>query len=305
MKRLLASLLITVAVGFAQAKVSDVEAAYNKLKDAESRKDPDGILEWATKTSAAARQITSQPKPAGGDELEAWKRDTDYASQVDTYTEYSLQAAVASGIAPDKAVALTEALQAQNPKSQYLGLIFNIYLGALEKSGQSAKIVPAAEGRLAIDPQNQDLLLVLADSYRKQKETTAKSTEYANRLIEVTNGKAKPDGVADADWDKRKNTYLARAYWTAGINYGSLNQYKECDKNLRLALPLIQGQNELLGPALFYLGVANYNMAKPTKDKKLAADAAKFSDQSGAIKGAYQDLAKKNAISIRREFLIK
>jgi hypothetical protein len=305
MKRLLVSLLLATFAVLAQPKVADVEAAYNKLKDAESRKDPDGILEWATKTSAAARQITSQPKPAGADELEAWKRDTDYATQVDTYTEYSMQAAVASGIPPEKTVALTEALEAQNPKSQYIGLIFNVYLDALQKSGQTAKIIPAAESRLAIDPQNQDLLLVLADGYRNQKETTAKSTEYANRVIEVTSTKAKPENVSDADWEKRKNSILARAYWIAGINYGSLNQYKESDKDLRLAVPMIQGQNELLGPALFYLGVANYNLAKPTKDKKMAGEAAKFSDQSAAIKGPYQDLAKKNAISIRREFLIK
>ena len=77
MTRTIAAFLLSLALGFSQAKVADVESAYNKLKEAEGRKDPDGILEWAGKTSAAARQITSQPKPAGGDELEAWKRDTD------------------------------------------------------------------------------------------------------------------------------------------------------------------------------------------------------------------------------------
>ena len=46
-------------------------------------------------------------------------------------------------------------------------------------------------------------------------------------------------------------------------------------------------------------------MAKPAKDKKLAADAVKFSDQSAAIKGPFQEQARKNALSIRREFLIR
>src|SRR4051794_957768 len=105
MIRLILSILLTLTTLLAQAKVADVEAAYNKLKEAEARKDPDGVLEWAGKTSAAARQVTSQPKPAGADELEAWKRDVDYSSQVDTYTEYSLQASVAGGIAPDKTIA--------------------------------------------------------------------------------------------------------------------------------------------------------------------------------------------------------
>lgn len=305
MTRIIASLLIALATAFPQAKVADVESAYNKLKEAEGRKDPDGILEWARKTSAAARQISSQPKPVGGDELEAWKRDTDYASQVDTYTEYSLQAAIATGIAPpDKTIALTEALEAQNPKSQYLGLVYAPYLSALQKTGQTAKLLAASERRLAADPANEELLLILADAYRNQKDM-AKSTEYANRLVETMKSKTKPETMADADWEKRRNAILGQGYWIAGINYGSLNQYKDADRNLRAVLPLIQGQNELLGPALFYLGVANYNMAKPMKDKKLAADAVKFSDQCAAIKGPFQDPARKNALSIRREFLIR
>jgi hypothetical protein len=304
MIRLMTAIVLTLALSFAQSKTADVEAAYNKLKEAEARKDPDGVLEWAKKTSEAARRVTSQPKPAGGDELEAWKRDTDYSAQVDTYTEYSLQAAAQGGTAPDKVIALTEALEAENPKSQYLGLVYNLYLAALQKTGQTAKIMPAAEHRLAVDPANEELLLILADGYMNQKEP-AKSIEFANKLIEVMQSKPKPETVSDADWDKRKNTILGRAYWIAGINYGSSNQYKESDKALRAALPLIQGNNDLLGPALFYLGVANYNLAKPTKDKKLAAEAAKFCDQSAAIKNPFQDQARKNAMSIRREFLIK
>ena len=266
MIRVTTAFLLALAMAFAQAKVADVEAAYNKLKEAESRKDADGVLEWAGKTSSAARLITSQPKPAGGDELEAWKRDTDYASQVDTYTEYSMQAAVLAGAPPAKVIALTEALEAQNPKSQYLGLIYNVYMNALQQAGQTAKVMPTAERRLPVDPNNEEILLTLANGYMNQKDT-AKSTEFANRLVETMKTKARPETVPEADWEKRKNAFLGRGYWIAGINYGGLNQYKECDKALRLALPLIQGQTDLLGPALFYLGVANYNMAKPAKDK--------------------------------------
>jgi hypothetical protein len=300
---LLAALLIGIAFA-QQAKVADVEAAYNKLKEAEAKKDPDGVLEWARKTSAAAKQVTSQPKPAGGDELDAWKRDTDYAAQVDTYTEYSMQAQVLSGIAPDKTIALTEGLIEQNPKSQYLGLIYNTYISALRTAGQTAKIVPAAEKGIAIDPANEDLMLALADGYMNQKDA-GKSIQYANQLVETMKAKAKPEGMPDADWDKRKNAMLARGYWISGINYGSQDKFAECDKALRAALPLLQGQNDLLGPALFYLGVANYGLAKPAKDKKLAADAVRFSDQSAAIKSPFQAQAQKNALSIRREFLIK
>lgn len=289
---------------FGQAKVSDVESAYNKLKEAEARKDPDGVKEWAGKTSVAARQVVASKQPAGGDELEGWKKDVDYARQVDIYTEYSLQMIGNSGVAPDKVIALTEALETQNPKSQYLGLIFNRYLASLDQTGQKEKLLSAAERRLPNDPGNENLLLVLADGYMGRQDA-AKAVQYANQLIEVLRTKAAAEGVAAADWEKRKSALAARGYWIAGVNYGAGNQFAESDKALRLALPLIQGQNELLGPAYFYLGVASYNMAKPTKDKKLAAEAVKFSELCSAIAGPYQEQAKKNSVSIRREFQLK
>ena len=59
----------------------------------------------------------------------------------------------------------------------------------------------------------------------------------------------------------------------------------------------------MLGPALFYLGVVNYQLAKTGKTPNKAAlqDAARFSEQSAAIPGPFQQSAVKNYNSIRAE----
>jgi hypothetical protein len=70
---------------------------------------------------------------------------------------------------------------------------------------------------------------------------------------------------------------------------------------LRAALPLIKGNNPMLGPALFFLGVANYNIGKLTLNKAKMLEAAKFSQDSAAIQGPYQDQAYRNAMNIKTE----
>jgi len=73
------------------------------------------------------------------------------------------------------------------------------------------------------------------------------------------------------------------------------------DKSLRAALPLIKGNDSMTGPALFFLGMANYNLGKMTMNKAKIVEAAKFSEQSAAIAGAYTDQARHNALVMKAE----
>ena len=67
------------------------------------------------------------------------------------------------------------------------------------------------------------------------------------------------------------------------------------------ALPLIKGNDAMMGPALFYLGVANYNLAKMTLDRRKMMDAYNFSDQSSRINSPYAQQAWHNAATMKTE----
>ena len=292
------------AVAFAQSRTAEIEAAYAKLKEAEGKKDADGVLEWAEKTSVAARAVAQSPKPAKADEVEAWTNAVDYARQVDIYTEYSEFATAMAGQTPAKMAALIESIEKRNPKSEYLTKIFPSYIVALSQAGMTDKLMTAAERRLEVDPANEDLLLVLADGYMK-KQQAEKATLYATKLVEAVKDKPKPEAIAAADWDKKKNGALATGYWIAGVNHAEAKRYQDADKALRAALPLIAGQTAMEAPALFYLGVANYNLGKPAKDKKLIAEAIQFSEACAKLASPFKDSALKNARGMRTEFGIK
>jgi hypothetical protein len=138
-----------------------------------------------------------------------------------------------------------------------------------------------------------------------KKQQSEKATLYATKLVDALKDKPKPEALAAADWEKKKNGALATGFWIAGVNHAEAKRYQEADKALRAALPLIAGQTAMEAPALFYLGVANYNLGKPKKDKKLVAEAIQFSEACAKLASPYKDSALKNAKGMRTEFGIK
>ncbi len=290
--RWISAALLTLAVAAAQ----DLESAYKNLKDAEAKKDADLVRKFAGETSKAARAAAAEPAKA--EDKEAWASRVDYAKQVDTYTEYAMYAFVLQPIDAAKIADLCEALEAQNARSQYLPQIAGRCLVGFSQ-GAPAKLMPFAERAAARDANNEDALMVLADGYQSAKEGD-KALAAAAKLVALLHAKPKPEGVDDATWKTKKDTMLGRGYWIAGVIQGDRNQHVETDKALRAALPLIK-DNAMRAPALFYLGVANYQLGKAAKSKAQMTDGAKFSEECAALPGPYQALAQKNAKSIRAE----
>jgi hypothetical protein len=77
--------------------------------------------------------------------------------------------------------------------------------------------------------------------------------------------------------------------------------WKDCDSNLRSALPMVSGQPALAGPTYFYLGVANYQLSKITTDRTKLQEALKFTQQSAAISGPMQTQAQQYVTVMQNE----
>ena len=253
----------------------------------------------SAETCVFARQAAAEAAPAAEDEKKGWEERVAYAKSVENYTEYVLFA-VAVKSPPAAAIELLAALEEQSPKSKYLDQAYANYLYALNQAGQSAKIPVVAEKGLVNFPENEDLLAVMADRAMSQKQLDRAQT-YANRLTAVLSRHAKPEGVADADWDRKRSTALGRGYWISGVVSGEKSQYAAADRNLRAALPYIKGSDAMMGPALFHLGVSNYQLGKMTASKAKVLEGAKFSEQCAAIPGPYAEQAWKNAAIMKTD----
>jgi hypothetical protein len=299
MKLSVLSMIVLLVGAPAVGRAQDLEASYQSLKDAEAKGDAAAVKKLAAETSALARKAAAEAAPEDPSEKDAWTKRVAYANDVDAQTEYALYE-VALKSQPATMVDLLAALETQNPKCKYLDQGYASYLYALSQSGGTARIPVVAEKALANFPENTDLLLVMVNSSFSAKQVDRAQT-YANRLIAAYGKKTKPEGVAEAEWERQKSASLGRAYWVTGMVAGEKNQYAAADRSLRAALPYIKGNNAMMAPALFYLGTANYNLGKMTMNKAKILEGAKFSDDCAAIQSDLAQQAWKNSVIMKAE----
>jgi len=281
----------------------DVDAAYNNLKAAEKKVDPDAVIKYANMTSASAKKAAAGTKPSDISE-DDWKKNIEYYNGLDTYTEYALYATAVQTKDPATVLALGDALEKHNANSQYLPAMLGPYARAARQANQVDKAASYGERAYGRNQTNGDMLLLMAEQ-SMNKQQLDKTVAYAQKAVEQANAEAKPDGVSDADWQKRKNGTLGVGNWMLGVALGMQSKYAQSDKALRAALPLIKDTPQLLGPATFFLGLGNYKLAKDTKNGKLAVEALRYSQQSAGISGPYQAQAEKNVKVIQAEYKIK
>ncbi len=280
----------------------DVEFAYQTLQAAVAKKDLDAIKKWSVITSDIARKVAASAQPKEEDEVEAWKQRVDFAKQVDTRTEYELYTAAQAADASKKGEFLG-VLEQRNPQSQYLPQLREQTFFAYVQAKDMEKAVALAE-KIPEKDQSDVMLLVGADYHLNRKEYD-KAIAYCDRIVTLMNSKPKPASVSDADWEKAKGNALGRAQWMAGVAYMSQGKLVQADHSLRAALPYIQGEPNLLGEALFHLGVANYRLGDSAGgDQARIMDAFKFTKECAAIRGRYQATAQKNLQAMQNKYRI-
>ena len=265
----------------------------SQLKDAQAKKDPDTVKTLALETSKLAKTEAAAPQPSDAAAVADWKQRVEFAKEVSKFAEFALAStAIADKGKPRE---LVEALLEINPKSEYLTLCASTYLQELAKQGAD-KEQAGAQKILTANPSNEDALDVLA-----RGSTPDRAGGYATRLIAAMKGKAKPEGVTEADWEKKKAGLLGDGYYIAGTSACAKSTWVDCDRDLKAALPYVSKDQRTLGITYFYLGLANYQIGKLTGDRTKLTEGQKYSEQSSAITGPMQGQAAKNAQAMKTE----
>ena len=279
----------------------ELRTSYHSLKAAEEKKDTDQIVKFATASSKAAREMIQSKEPPQSDDIEAWKAGVELAREVGPYADYALYAAALRDHA--RLIELVDVLEKQNPSSKYLSQMYGLYLGALsQKPGGANKAFDFAGKAIAKDPNNEELLMVLADGAMTRKQWD-RAAMFGTKLATVLGAHPRPEGTPTGDWERRRTALMARGYYIAGISYASVNKFSQADKSLRSAMPLVKSEPALYGPTMFYLGLANYQMARVTQDKPRMKEALAFSEEAYKAGGPMSQAANQNAYAIKQELL--
>jgi hypothetical protein len=278
-----------IAVGdkLLAADPDDAEGALQALKAAETKKDNALIRKYS---DSAAKNATKLKDPG----------DAEYAKSVAQYADYALYRAAVESRDPKVTIELADALVQRSPDSEYGIKASDALFLAYRQTGANDKAVAVAEKALEKQQTNEDMLLVVVDSYIQKKKEPEKVQAYSARIVEIMNSKPKPEGLADADWNNRKNTITGVAYYMSGRLYSEGSKNQQADQQLRKALPLVEANPEMKAEVLFRLGLANYNMAKASPER--AQDAANYFRQCAAIKSPFQATAATNVKKIMTEY---
>ena len=279
---------VVLCAGSGFAASEDLDSAFTEFKQIEAQKDAAKLKASAVATYALARKAAEATAPADVDK-EAWDTTVANAKSIEVHVEYALLTAALPGPAATT-VDLLSTLEQLNPKSKYLDDAYANYLEALRKTGATSKMPGVAEKGLSNFPDNQALLLWLAD-YTYTRKQAARALTYSKRLIAALNKRPRPE----------QNAALAHAYYLAGSASNDQGQYQEADKYLRAALPLSKGNDALRGQVLYLLGVANYQFGVMTNNKAMVVEAVKFSKQSADIPGPQQQNASHNAYVMEQQ----
>ncbi len=272
----------------------DLEGALATLKAAEAKKDPDWVKKWSGITGQAAQKALAAKKPEDEDD-DDWKKHLDYVKQVNTYSEYALDAAALQTTDPAKKLDLIEALYDRNPQSQYVTQLMPAAAQVLNQMNNPDRSISFSEKILAKDPNNDDMLLIAANAYTQKGKDPDKVVAYSTKLAEVIASKPKPEGVSDADWENHKKIVAGLAHYFPGKAYYGEKKWGPADKELSAALPDVESNAALKPEVLFLLGDANFHLEN-------VAAALKYFQACAAIKSRYQAQAAKNVTVIKSQY---
>ncbi len=128
-----------------------------------------------------------------------------------------------------------EAFLTQYPNSVMKVDALDTLMSSYQQAGNQAKVIDTANRLLAADPSNVKALVLLAYNERAaQKWADAK--QHAERGLQALPNMPKPEGMADADFQKQKTQFAAVLNSVAGFASLQLKDYSSAQKYLRAAV---------------------------------------------------------------------
>ena len=276
----------------------ELNESYTSLKDAVEKKDAPKVKTLAATTAKEAKELGGEAQPAEASQMEAWKGRQQFAKDAGTYTEYALAITAIQASDPAVTIDLVDTLIAQDSKSEQIDAAAPYYLAALGKQG-TPKLIAGANKIAAGRPDNEDALYAVASNSLSTNPGAALTA--ANKLVAAVGRNKKPEGMNEADWDKKKSAMLGAGYTFAGVVHGSQNQFAAADQSLKAALPMISGQPAMLSYAYYYLGLSNYQLGKLTADRSKMTIGIQYADKAAAMAGPMQTLAARDSATMKRD----
>jgi tetratricopeptide (TPR) repeat protein len=251
--------------------------AVNMVRAANEQNDTNRLFAEGEKAGAIVQRFKAQPPPAGTtpedwklqqrQKLDAVKENLDYIE------ESLLNAAYHQKDAAAKATLLVRFAKSF-PDSPRSAQALEAAAVTYQQAQNRPKMVEIANSVLVKDPNDVGMLLLLADDYSEKGENLDKAEEYAKKAAALCDTAKKPEGVADADWQKQITLQKGIALSALGQIDLEKKQNATAVENLTKAAPLLKGNDSVYARNQYRLGFAYLNLKKAAEARQAFTEAA-------------------------------
>jgi tetratricopeptide (TPR) repeat protein len=128
-----------------------------------------------------------------------------------------------------------EAFLVQYPSSVVKADALESLMGAYQQAGNVAKLTDTANRLLTVSPDDARALVILAYLDKANQKWTD-GLQHATHGLDAVTKMTKPDGMADADFEKQKSQMNTVLNSVAGMSALNLKNYPDAQKYLRAAV---------------------------------------------------------------------
>lgn len=251
--------------------------AVNMVRAANEKGDSDRLFNYGEKASGMVQSFKSAPPPEGTTP-DAWQQQKtqklESIKEDQAYIEASLLNAAYQQKDPAKKAEYLQRYAKAFPDSPSAEQAMSMSAFAFQAAQNRPKMLAAATSTLDKYPNDIAVLLLLADDYGERSEQLDKAEAYAKKAASLCATAKKPEGVADADWQKQITLQKGLALSALGQVDIAKKDNLAAVKNLSAAAPLLKSNATTYARNQYRLGFAYMNLKKGAEAKQALTEAA-------------------------------
>jgi tetratricopeptide (TPR) repeat protein len=262
--------------------------AVNMVRAASEKGDNDKLMAYGEKVPAILQRFKAAPAPSGTD---AGNWDRQKAATLESnkdniiYVEQAIFLGVYRTTNAAKRAALLTHFAELFPASPYANQALGVAATSYQQAQNVPKMLEVANGLLAKDPNNVGMLLLLSDYYSEKGEQLDKAEASAKKAIVLLGTAAKPEGVADEQWQQQISLQKGLALSSLGQVSIQKKDNAQAVENFKTASGLLKADEGSYGRNQYWLGFALLNL-------KRNAEAKDAFTQAASVNSAYKALAQ-------------
>ena len=249
----------------------------NMVRAAQEKGDTDKLFSYGDKVAGILKRYQDAPAPEGTSQAD-WDNQKKQTLQNAHDSVIYVQQLIFNGAYQTRDITKRASLLVRFaqmfPDSPYADQAMGVAAASYRQTQNAPKMLEAANGVLAKDPNNLGMLILLADYYSEKGEQLDKTETYAKKAVSVLETAKKPDGLTDEQWQQQSALQKGLALSALGqVNIEKKNNAQAVD-NFKAAAPLLKPDANSYARNQYRLGFALLNLKKVPEAKAALTDAA-------------------------------